>query len=271
MQINSRHCLSRLSIVPLMCGGLLLFAGCGTSAYEATMARTLSEANRLTPFAALYDQPITIPETGVQVRIPKLFDTTSASYAPGSTSVRDSPPDGEKVVDPKRLHPSFLTIPGLKTTYEAYMPTGNTNMPMYCYLAVQKKAAPGPEAAQALEKDLTEKLKSKFPDKDPKWEEVTATSPDLTPEGGTKTLTWKKLAIKAPQDFDTGTPGSPQFYERDTQFELWMLDGESEIVLIGWSVPDLLGTNVSLPSLSLPVAGTVIIGAEPAPDAAAGA
>jgi hypothetical protein len=266
MQSHPRRDL--LFVLPLLCG-ILLLAGCGTSAYEATMAKTLSEANRLTPFATLYDQPITIPETGVQIRIPKLFDSNSASYAPGATSVRDSPPEGEKVVDPKRLHPSFLTIPSLKTTYEAYMPTGNTSIPMYCYLAVQKKAVLGPEVAQKLQDDLIAQLKAKFAGKDPKWEEVTATSPELTPEGSPKTLAWKKLAIKAPQDFDTGTPGSPQFYERDAQFELWMHDGETDIVLIGWSVPELIAGNVNLPALSQAVAGTVVFGAEPAPDAVA--
>ena len=248
-----------------------MLAGCGTADYEAKMTRTLSEANRLTPFAALYDQPITIPGTGVTVRIPKLFDQTSASYAPGAISARDSSPDKENQADPKRLNPSFLTIPDLKTTYEIYVTqTSQVPMPAYCYLAVKKKSAPGPEEAKALETDLSAQLKAKFPDQDPKWDDVTVTSPDLTPEGGAKTLAWRKLAIKAKQEFDTGNSGSPQFYERESQFELWMLDGESEIVLIGWSVPELIAGTVNLATLSQPTAGTVAIGAAPAPDPAAG-
>jgi hypothetical protein len=245
-------------------------AGCGASAYEAKFTRTLGEMSRLTPYAALHDQPITIPETGVSLRIPRIFDQTSASYAPGGISVRDSAPDKEQVVDPKRLHPSFLKIPGLKTTYEVYVtPDKQSPMPVYMYLAVEKKQAPGSERAAALAQELSGQLKAKFNDQDPKWDDETATSPNLTPEGATKTLAWKKLAIKVNQEYDTGTPGSPSFYERNGQFELWMLDGESEIVLIGWSVPDLIGTTVNLPSLSKPVAGTVVVGADPA--AAAGA
>jgi hypothetical protein len=243
--------------------------GCGASAYEAKYSRALGEMNRLTPYATLHDQPITIPETGVSLRIPRIFDQTSASYAPGGISTRDSAPDQEKVVDPKRLHPSFMRIPGLKTTYEVYVaPANQSPMPVYMYLAVEKKQAPGPERAAALAQELSAQLKAKFADQDPKWDDETGTSPDLSPDGTTKTLAWKKLAIKANQEFDTGTPGSPAFYERNAQFELWMHDGENEIVLIGWSVPELLGTNVNLASLSKPVAGTVTFGA--AADAAAG-
>jgi hypothetical protein len=259
---------SRFVCALLLGSAFSVTAGCGTAAYEATLTKTLSEANRLTPFAALHDQPITIPDTDVSVRLPKLFDQNSASYAPGATSTRDSTPDGEKVVDPKRLHPSFLTIPDLKTTYEAYLPSGSTNIPVYCYLAVRPKPVPGPETAQAMEVGLASLLKAKFPDKEAKWEDVTATSPDLTADGGTKSIAWRKLAITANQEFDTGTPGSPQFYERNAQFELWLHDGEKEIVLIGWSVPELIGSTVNLPSLSPPVAGTVVIRAEQPADPA---
>jgi hypothetical protein len=235
------------------------------------MNRTLGELNRLTPFATLHDQPITIPQTGVSLRIPSIFDQTSASYAPGAISTRDSTPDKEKVVDPKRLHPSFMKIPGLKTTYEVYVsPQGQSAMPVYLYLATEKKAAPGPERAAALAQDLAAQLKAKFTDQDPKWEDETAASPELSPEGAAKTLAWKKLAIKVNQEYDGGASGSPSFYERSGQFELWLHDGESDIVLIGWSVPDQIAATVSVAKLSKPVAGTVVIGEEPAPDAVGG-
>jgi hypothetical protein len=236
---------------------LLIVSGCGTAAYEAKLNRALTESTRLTPFAALHEQSTTLPGTGISLRLPKIFDQAAASYAPGAISARDSTPDAEKVVDPKRLHPSFIQIPGLITTYEAFVaPPNQAAMPVYAYLGRLGKAE-----SPTLTQDIAAQLKAKFPDKTAEWQEVSAPSPDLAADGSVKNVPWKKLSLTGiNQDFDGGSPGSPSFYERAAQFELWVHEGEADVVVIGWSAPEALSGFVNLGSLAPAVAGTLKTG-----------
>jgi len=234
-----------------------LFAGCGVSTYEAAYDKELKRLKRGAPFRQLFDKPTQIPDTGVTIRIPAVFKN---SYALDSAD----PKDDKKVIDPQRIQPPFLPLPGFKLCYESMAAGGPSgSLPYYCYLA----ATPGDGAA--LERDLLDKLKGAFPDSAATWEAVSCDSPT---EGSDP---WRRLRLEADQRFDIAPANGPvQQKTLAATFDLWHFEGPGVQILMGYRIPDEIKAAVPLcdpagTAMDTLAAGTIVVGAVAVPAAAA--
>lgn len=205
-------------------GLIALLNGCGVSEYNALVDRGLTNLRAGAKFKFFY-APSPLPELPITVRVPMVFPK---SYRADSGH-RD---DGE-TINPDRLQPPFLKLPGFALCYEGTSQSGNTKLPFYCYLA----AVPASSAdAQKLAAQLQADLKKAFPESDEEWEQFDAD----TPTG--KSIHWQKIRAEGEQPFlvktdKVATENLPGV------FELWMHDSDDYIVLIGWRAPNsVLGT-----------------------------
>ncbi len=199
-----------------------LSSGCGTTAYNAELSKSVARLSSVAPFRALF-APTELPETPIRLRVPLVFQH---SYVENSAH----PDDGPKI-SPDRLQPPFLPLPGLKVTYETITQTTPGMVPFYCYLAAVP-CKPGDAARLATE--IQARLKQKFPET-PDWETVDCNSPEGQP------IQWKKIRAAGAQPFRVRDLGTRMVtvQELTGQFELWMHDAQEWIVLVGWRVTDL--------------------------------
>ncbi len=194
-------------------------AGCGTSDYNSLVKRGVAQLRGELKFQGLY-APAPIPGTSVSLRIPMIF---MDSYVASS----GHPDDGEKI-NPKRLQPPFLNLPGLKLTYETKHKVGDEKLPFYCYIA-EVPAKPGD--IDKLAADIQSKLKQKFPDAPDTWDGIDADTPDGF------AVHWRRIAVKGDQSFLVKKGNVVQERTMPGVFELWMQEGDGEIVLLGWRSP----------------------------------
>jgi hypothetical protein len=183
--------------------------------------------------------------TPIKIRVPMIFRN---SYLEDSKHAND---DGK--IHPDRLQPPFLQLPGFKICYEglSFDPTAG-RLPYYCYLA----AVPSqPGGADALAKEMQEKLKEKFKDTPAEWEEVDAESPT------TKAVHWKKIRVVADQPFRYFTARGIVTKDFPGIFELWIRDEKDYTVLVAWRSP----SSVEGPSTAPVVATSPVASALAAP------
>jgi hypothetical protein len=235
-----------------------VLAGCGSSTYEAAYEKQFKRLKHGAPFQLLFDNPTQIPDTSVSIRIPALFKD---SY----TLTSADPKDMSKVIDPARIQPPFLPLPGFKLCFEATAAPksgGGQAVPYYCYLA----AAPGD--GRAIEADLLDKLKAAFPGTNAAWEVVSCDSPT---EGS---VAWRRIRIQADQRFDIPAWNGPvQQKELPATFDLWHFEGPGVQILMGFRIPDAIKSDIPLcepPETALDqlAAGTLVVGVAAAPAAA---
>ncbi len=246
--------LAMASFVATLCG-------CGASEYNRLATQRLGMARGEAKFRSLFG-PTELAGTPIKIRVPMVFRT---SYRKDSAH----PIDGEKI-NPERLQPPFLPLPGFKICYEGFCnDPGVGRLPYYCYLA----AVPGkPGDAENLAQELQAKLKEKFKDAPDEWDVVDAE----TPNG--KAVQWKKIRVQGDQPFRF-IKGQQMSQELPGIFELWICDKSDYTVMVGWRAPvsiqgpaagpaptsliDLLATprDVKLDLSSLPglTAGTITV------------
>jgi len=214
-------------------------SGCGTSEYEALVAARFKDVQLQGPFRKLF-APAAIPGTPFKIRVPMVFNSSYLANSPHTD-------DGEKI-NPQRVQPPFLELPGFRLCYEGVAASVSSSPPFYCYLA----AFPcKPGDGEKWEADLQAKLKALFPNTPDTWETVQA----LTPKGDS--LTWKKIRVINEQDWLTNdAEGKVKPTRMNGTFELWLYEGNDHIVLMAWRVPA---------SLDAPPAGG---GADDRPDMA---
>lgn len=240
--------LSLKAVLYFVCGCLLATGGCGTGAYNEAFTNRLATLKRQAPFTVL-TAPVTLTDTSVQICIPKAFTN--------QLNEGQADPQGGKI-DPRRVQPPFLKLPGFKFAYEAQHDNAGEITPYYCYLA----ALPTQDAKSAtLASDLEIELKSAFPDWGGVWEETEVDSPS----GGK--VKWKMLEVKGLQFFDVDNPAQnkQEFKKVPGVFQLWLHENEHYQVLVGWRVTEAANQTLLLEKLARRSAGTLMIGPPPAP------
>lgn len=193
--------------------------GCGTSEYNRLATQRLGSARGEAKFRSLFG-PTTLEHTPIKIRVPMVFRT---SYREDSAH----PIDGE-IIDPDRLQPPFLRLPGFKICYEGFCTDpGVGRLPYYCYLA----AVPGkPGDAEDLATELQAKLKEKFKDAPDEWDVVDAESPDG------KAIQWKKLRVQGDQSFRF-LKDQKLSHELPGIFEIWICEKSDYTVMVAWRAP----------------------------------
>jgi hypothetical protein len=194
-------------------------SGCGTSNYNALMNRRLGALRAGVKFQGLY-APTDLPGTPLSIRLPFEFNT---SYQANS-----SHDDDGAVINPDRLQPPFMKLPGLKLCYEATSVSGQETLPFYCYLAAVPARAGD---ADKLAAQLLSQLKAAFPNAPERWEPEDAP----TPEG--YNIHWRKIRVEGDQSFFVKTANQVAPVKLPGIFELWLHDADNYIVLVGWRTP----------------------------------
>ena len=256
---------------------ILLQTGCGSSVYEEKFQASLDELKNEAPFRHLYDVATPIPDTPLSVRLPKLFD--------GRASALDAKTPDPKIntrpLNPDRLQPNFIKLPGYVRTYERFMPTIQTHdtSACYCYIAVTDIDTGSQEN---LEADLRNKLLETFDEsrtEDAKrrggppvekgvteWKEIEVP----TPAGGDNKLKLKKIVANGNQTFRYYDPQGDGLNKlRHGKYILYFYSNEHDrsdgqpiqFVLIGWRAEEIVANHeeIELEKLGDAVAGTIAL------------
>ena len=110
MNTRNGKSIGRLALVSF---GALVLAGCGTSAYEERVEKGMGALRTAQMYIGVSPSFTEIPGTSVSLRLPKIVDGNAKAYNDQSAE-----PNGQGPVNPGRLNPTFLKIPGLRVTYE---------------------------------------------------------------------------------------------------------------------------------------------------------
>lgn len=198
---------------------MLLVAGCGTSQYKTLFNRRLATLRGEVKFRNLY-APTRLPGIPISIRLPRIFGD---SYQASSAHEDDG-----AAINPDRLQPPFLKLPGFKLCYEGTHTDGATKLPFYCYLAALP-AQPGD--ADRLATQLQAQLKQTFPETPDDWATVDADAPSGF------SVHWRKIRVEGEQSFRVKTGIQVEAQNMAGIFELWIHDADDYIVLIGWRTP----------------------------------
>jgi hypothetical protein len=238
-----------LSLSSLAClvvaTGCLLSAGCGTGDYETLMKSRMGALNTSAPFKQLFGAS-ELPGTPVKVRVPQSF---KASYAENSPH-----PDDPAGINPQRLQPPFVNLPGFKLCYEGTVQGVDGILPYYCYLSAFEA---GSGQATAIEGEIRAALNKEFAS-NVAWEDVDAT----TPTGAS--IPWKKISVAGEMLFDVHSgdnrADNAEYKKIPGKFELWSYQANGWMVLVGWREPDAISTASDLSTLAPLTAGSIEVG-----------
>lgn len=208
----------------LFAAGLLAFlSGCGTSEYRRLVAERLDHLRTSAPFRILFDKTH-LTGTPVNIRVPMAF---GKSYILESAHADD----GAKV-NPARLQPPFLKLPGFRLCYEGTINDAqnpaNGKVPFYCYLAAEPAT---PAEAEKVGANLLVELKKTFKDAPAEWDPINV----YDPVG--KGLPWKKVRVVGEQPFLCRGDQKVESKNLPGIFELWMYAEQGYMVLVGWRTP----------------------------------
>jgi hypothetical protein len=260
---------------------LLLQAGCGSSAYEEKFQTSLVDLKNETPFRNLFKQPTPIADSPLSLRLPKLFEKGKPAYALDAET--PDPKNKTKPLDPERLQPRFIELPGHVRTYERFVPhiqvrKASKASACYCYIAVTDiESGSGENIEASLRKQLfaefgesrTEDAKRR---NDPpikkgvtEWEDAEVP----TPTGGDSTLQLRKLVAYGNQTFHYYDPKQDVRTEiRHGKYILYLYsnardrgNNPTQFVLIGMRAEESVANNdqIELEQLGDALAGTIAL------------
>ena len=209
---------------------LLVASGCGTGAYEERMAATLAEMKTasqaevsLQDFYGYMPDEDALSGGAVNLRLPMVFQDV---YNAGSKD-----PQTDASIEPKRLYPAGVPLPGYDRTYEAWhTDDAGDQWPYYLYLAAQP-AEPGTIDGAASE--LRSALEAELPGTPDAWQTVELANP-----AGGDALEWKVLRVEGEMLFDKrGADGNDEYLRVPGAIELYLHHSDGQQVILGWRAP----------------------------------
>lgn len=245
---------------------LVATAGCGRADYEKRMQARLVEFRHLAKFRILNEFPTELlpGSSELTVRMPIKLGTRF-------TSDSKDPYDSNKPLDPKRLQPPFLPLPGLIWTYEQLLRDTKGNQLAYSmYVAAEKQHTDeGAEKPAPLEATLLTQLKAALPElseealKKLEWKDAPCTRPEpiSPPKPGVdpvySTVPWRSIEVDCDQEFLGITEGGAnEFFKLPGIFKLFLYEHKIEqankgetryFVIFGWRVPKVLVEEKKIP------------------------
>ena len=219
--LDSARCWTALVI--LLPAGTLMAGGCGTSEYERRVSKGTGDLKVGMIYSAIAPTPSEIPGTAISLRLPAFVNAQCKAYTEESAD-----PSGQGKVNPDRVQPPYLKLPGLRVCYEmiGIEATGEPRN-FYCYLAVAPADQPAADG-KPFEESVQAQLAARF-SAQPQWEEVKC------PIQSGQTVDWKRISIKGPQKF-AKTLGQ-EFEELPGTFDLYTKEVDGQRVMIGWRFP----------------------------------
>ncbi|MCE9554627.1 MAG: hypothetical protein K8T91_14820 [Planctomycetes bacterium] len=239
-----------------------LLMGCGTDEYQKLTDQKLSYLRHESPYRSLWPEPIKdFPNAALSLRIPRGFGAgTSYAFDASSPEPKAKTIDA---LDPHRVQPYFLRLPGLQRTYEGFvkvesrqLPGDMITKPLYLYIALtstrdrKNHQITGGE----VEKILRDKLVARFDKKVSPWETVELPTIDGP------SATWKRLEATGDQDFFAYEENYPKPKVYPGVYLLYLRTMADYHVLLGWRCGEDVAKAIDLKSIADLTAGTVKVG-----------
>lgn len=222
----------------LLLTSVVVFAGgccCFTTLYDTGVYATWNELehglNAQPPAAVkLAGAEQTIEEQkGVTIRLPILFDPKVM----GTPLMRNAAKAGGEPVEPTRIQPPGLDLPGYYITYEMFYPDGEgKDLPVYCYLG----ALPKGESKEAKE-EILKQLKDKYPDAE--WTDKTLKG--ASGEGAFELV--PGLTVSGPQEFHAKLLAKP--IETPGRMDIYVVPTDHATVIVAWRAPQEIAKRIS--------------------------
>jgi hypothetical protein len=221
---------------------LSVICGCGTGEYERRLENRLSKLRGAAKFNDLYGAQ-ELPGTPVSVRVPQIFKDPPL--------IEGAQLNG-KPVAMDRVRPKFVSLPGLKLTYELLVEDADgRKLPFYCYVgAIDTTNGKIKDPAAALRKELS----TSAPKSLGEWEGFTAE----TPNG--QAIPWRKLRCVGNQEFfsvDKG--GQEQSVTVPGVLEVYLHEEGKYLVVVAWRTPVSIESKTELAKWAPLVAGCVSV------------
>ncbi len=161
-----------------------------TAAYEDRVERGMGALRTAHMFIGIAPAATEIPGTGLTMRFPKFIDGSAKAF-----NEQSAEPNGQGNVNPGRLNPPYLKIPGLRVTYEmpGFDPGSGEMLTSYCYLAALP-AADAVVEGKPIEEWIQAQLAKTFGDA-VQWEDVKCPT-----QAGVQT-DWRAVTVKGNQIF----------------------------------------------------------------------
>jgi len=242
----------------------IALTGCGTSAYEDRFKARLEHLQRETPFQPVWEQPVEdFPAKSLSLRIPKIFRADESYALNPLSTVTPDPRRPDDIVDPYRVQPSFLKLPGHQRTYEGFTQVRSAQSldlvvkPYYLYVAKYDKKDGKFPSGNEMERQLREALVKQFGKKSvTDWEILDPPPP--TPEGST--ITWKRIKATGEQYwvfYEDKVARYKIFPNTPGVYELYLYSTPDYHVMLGWRYGKDVGEALGLEAIAPICAGTM--------------
>ncbi len=168
-------------------------------------------------------------QKGVTIHLPTLFDP----QVMGTPLLQGAAKAGGKPVEPGRIQPPGLDLPGYYITYEMFYPDDKGQMlPVYCYLG----ALPKGEAREAKE-EILQQLKDKH--EGAEWTDKTLKG---TSGEGTSELV-PSLSVSGPQEFFPKE--QTKAIETPGRTDIYVVPQDHATVIVAWRAPQDIARRIS--------------------------
>lgn len=202
-----------VALVWFLLSTLCVCTGCPTGAYREQMQKRGQQIAQHTPGSDLLTGPLPLPETTLQIRVPKCF--TQEAFLP----------DGPQKMQRKQLE---IPIPGHLYTFESHADHDGVKLPYYCCLAVADK-----DPMSGIQKQL----QLLFQGLDAKLE-----------DRGAGNRTWKKIQVEIDQNWIPLDAGGKEMPSRTLPgvLEFDCVEAGGKWIIVGWRVPRAIEKAVKL-------------------------
>ena len=221
--------------------------GCGQGEYEAAMNDSIKgiafDSNFIQGLSA---DPAEIIKDVAELRLPAFIDNFATSLTMTS---KDNAGD---LIDPRRVQPPGIKIPGFRFSYEKFEQLGgrNTDQPLYVYFGSRPgnepiKSVTGPilQGARKIRKNIN-------------W-----TTEELdTPDRGR--LKFQKLSVKGIQDFEFDPRGG-QIEKKAGQLDIYVHSTPEHHIIVGFRTTDAIAEMTKMFDLApFSLGKLTVLGAE---------
>jgi len=209
---------------------LLATLGCGQGEYEAAMKNSVKDIAFDSNFLeGLSLDPAEIISDVAELRLPLLIDDYATSLTKTS---KDNAGDR---IDPRRVQPPGITIPGFRYSYEKFEELGgrNSEQPLYVYFG----SVPGSDPIKKVTGSMLSGARKIS--RNVNWTEAELD----TPERGK--LKFQKLSVPGVQDFEFNPKGG-QIEKKKGLLEIYVHSTKEHHIIIGFRAPDAVAEKTKL-------------------------
>lgn len=239
------------SLVLLLASMTVGTIGCGKADYEAAMKSRIQGLAFESKFIELLQRDSTEVIKGVaELRLPVFIDQDAVSMTVGKKTRQGVP------IDPRRIQPPGIAIPGFRYSYETFVDMGgkNNTHPLYTYFGSVPGSQPQKQVLNAILKGARSISRKAT------WQDVPLDTPDR------QKLNFKKLVVEGVQDFEMDAKGG-EMSKKPGKLEIYVHSTKEFHVIVGFRGTDDAAAKVNMFDAAPVAMGTLTIEAAEADEA----